>query len=167
MTSLERYAIEFAGVLILCGAFIGWWTMHNHGEQRIGAQACIQSTTEVKADAVHDNSDIEAAHAAQLSKVVAVYEQKLNDSAGLNAGLAQRLHDDAVRESTVRRVASAAARILATTRKPGEAQGAAATDDPFGIIGATQDYIDACSADARSLSALQAAWRSQVGATRP
>ncbi len=162
MTSLERLGLEAFGVVALCGLFFAWWALHNHTEQKIGAQACIQSTTEVRADAVRDDSDIEAAHAAQLGKVVAIYDQKLQDSANANAGLAGRLLYDQIRAGTVRRVAAAAARALGTTGKSSEAAGASTANDPFGITSATQDYINACSADARALNALQDAWRSQL-----
>jgi hypothetical protein len=101
VTSLERLGAEIAGAIILIGAFIGWWQLHNHTEQKLGAQKCILSETVVKNVVAADNSGLETAHAAQMTQVVAIYEQKLKDSAGTNASLAQRVHDSAVRQGAV------------------------------------------------------------------
>ncbi len=153
-----RLGYEIAGGLLLCVAFVSWWALHNHAEQQLGAQACIQATTETKATAVAADSSIEAAHAAQISKVVAVYEQKLNDSRGANADLAKRLHDYALRTGAVPRSAGVACSASGSGAEPRGDRGAESPADPFGVDAATAALIDACTADAEELTALQAAW---------
>lgn len=167
MTSLQRLGAEIAGGVILCVAFISWWALHNHSEQKIGAAACIQATTETKATAVVADSTIEAAHAAQISKVVAVYEQKLSDSAHANDGLALRLRNYALRTSPVPAVRDVACRAVAAGTLPGGDRGVEPAADPFGVDAATQAVIEACAADSAALTALQAAWASQRVATTP
>ncbi len=165
MTSLQRLGLEaFAGVVLL-GGFVGWWQLHDHAERKIGAAQCIQSTAEVASAAVRDDTSIEAAHAAQLSKVVAVYETKLADSAGANADLARRLHDDALRQSALPGPRGAPRAAAGAGAIPGGAGGAQTQADPFGIDSATQALIEACASDANELTALQEAWASQLRAT--
>jgi hypothetical protein len=74
VTGLQRLLAEIAAGVLLCGAFIGWWQLHNHTEQKIGAEKCILSTTEVKADVVADNSAAAAGQAVDLQLVVKTYE---------------------------------------------------------------------------------------------
>jgi hypothetical protein len=163
MTSIERIAAEIAGGLVLCAAFIGWWQMHNHTMQKIGAATCILSTTEVKTDVVKDNTGIEAAHAAQLTQVVAVYDKKLADSASANASLAARMHDYALRQSTVAGAGRAACPsdtergLPAGESPPGAGLGRLADD--------TQAVLDACDADHGKVILVSAAyndWRQKM-----
>jgi hypothetical protein len=161
MSSVERLGAELAGALLLCGGFVLWWHLHNHAEQQLGAAVCIQSTTEVRADAVRDDTEVEAAHAAQLSQVVAVYDQKLEDSAHANDGLAVRLHHDALRQSAVSCASAVAGRASGPAALAGGDPGTRSPADPYGIDAATQAVIAACSADAAELAAIQAAWNTQ------
>jgi hypothetical protein len=167
MTSLERLGIEAAGVLTLCIAFWGFWTMHNHTEQNLGAQACIQSTTETKVAAAQDNTAIEAVHAAQLQAVVDIYDEKLKVASAASAGLAQRMHNDQVRQGAVSRVGAPAGVLCSTAPESGGPRGVEAAPDPFGTIAAEQTYIDACTSDANALAGIQAGWRLQLTKTTP
>ena len=101
MTSLQRLGLELAGAVLMVAAFIGWWQMHNHAEQKIGATQCIISTTEVKATALATDTGIEAAQAAQLNEVVKTYATQLADSAATNSALADRVRDYALRSGAV------------------------------------------------------------------
>jgi hypothetical protein len=145
MTQLEKILSIALGALALSGAVVGWWVMHNHTEQKLGAQKCITSTTEVKAAVIQDDTGIEAAHAAQISKVVQTYEQKLHDASTANASLAGRLHDYAFRQSTVPGARSAA---CPSSPDPGLPASQSPADPGLGRVTAdTQSLLDACDAD--------------------
>jgi hypothetical protein len=162
MIGLERIAWEIGGAVVLCGIFAGYWLTHNHTEQAIGAQHCIMETTDTKVAVVADNSGLVAAHAAQLTQVVAVYEQKLNDSAGANADLARRLHDNGVRQSAVPGPRSAACASQPVGGLP-ESQGAAAAGPA--IEADTAAVLDACDADHAKLAIVAQAyndWRQRM-----
>jgi len=143
MTSLERIGIEIAGALMLAGAFVGWWTYHNHAEQKIGAQACIISTTETKAEVIGDNAADAGAEAKQLTVAVQTYAKQVSDLSSRNADLAQRLHDNPVRK------------IPAAHPGPAAAGDGCALDVPDGqasarasaIDAATRKIFDDCDAD--------------------
>lgn len=152
MTSLERLAAELAGVVLLCGAFIGWWQLHNRTEQTIGAEKCIISTTEVKADAVADNSAAVAAQALQLTQVVKTYDDQVSALSRGNAALAQRLQHNALRASTSAGPGSAACEV-----RPVELP--AAQSAPL------QQLLDDCDADHAALIGVTAAyndWRNRM-----
>jgi sensor c-di-GMP phosphodiesterase-like protein len=63
MSELEKILIGIVATLVLSGAFAAWWAYHNHAEQAIGAQACIQNTTVTKETA-----------AAEVNKNLADYQ---------------------------------------------------------------------------------------------
>jgi hypothetical protein len=160
---LERLAFEIAGVGVLCGIFWGFWLTHNHTEQTLGAQHCIMETTEVKTAVVADNSQLVAAHAAQLTQVVAVYEQKLADSAGANADLARRLRDNAVRQSAAAGPGPVAAPGAADRGL--HASESAAHPRPDRIAADTADVLDACDADHAKVTIVTQAyndWRQRM-----
>lgn len=163
MSALERLAFEIAGAGVLCGIFWAFWLTHNHTEQAVGAQHCIMETTEVKTEVAADNSALIAAHAAQLTQVVATYEKHLTDSAGANADLARRLHDNGVRES-----AAAGARCAAGAgaADPGlrPSQSAAAAG-PDRVAADTAALLDACDATEGKLTIVTDAyndWRNRM-----
>lgn len=118
MTSLQRIGLEILGVILLCGGFVTWWSVHNHQEQKIGAQACIQATTETKQTAVDSNAEDAKAQAIVLQQKVATYEQQMGDLQRGNADLVQRLHDSTVRAGAVRHSGSAAAGDLCPIELP-------------------------------------------------
>jgi hypothetical protein len=163
MTSLQRAGAELLGILALIGGFILYWNLHNHAEQKIGATACIISTTEVKADVVRDDSAIQAAHAAQLSLVVQTYDKNLTDSHADSALLAQRLRDYEVRQS-----ASAGARCSAPGGSPHgglPAIQSPADGGPGRIADDTAAVLNACDADHAKLILVTAAyndWRQRM-----
>ena len=162
MIGLERIAWEAGGALVLCGIFAGYWFTHNHTEQASGAQHCIMETTEVKTEVATDNSELVAGHAAQLTQVVAVYEQKLKDSAGANADLARRMHDNGVRQSAVSGPRSAACSGTADRGLP-ESQSAAGAGSA--IEADTAAVLDACDADHAKLAIVAQAytdWRQRM-----
>jgi len=162
VTSLERLGAEILAAVLLTGAFIGWWQLHNDTEQKIGAEHCLISTTEVKTEVAEDNSGLVAAHAAQLTQVVAVYEQKLLDSAGANADLARRLHDNGVRQS-----AAPGPRSAACDGPPnrGLPAGESPADPGPRITADTAAVLDACDADHAKLTIVTNAyndWRQRM-----
>jgi hypothetical protein len=158
VTSLERLGAELAGALLLVGCFVGWWQLHNRTEQHIGATQCVAATTITRKDAVRDDQGIEAAHAAQLTQVVAIYDQKLADSLHANDGLARRLHDYALRQGAVSCAGPAPGAAASAGALPGGAGRPQPKADPFGIDAATQAVIDAAAADNLLLEACRAAW---------
>jgi hypothetical protein len=98
---------------ILAALLIGggiWWNFHNRKEENIGAQACIQATTETKKEAIADNVITIDQHNQAISAVVKSYESRIKDLADSNGDLAQRLHDaNAIRKPAVPALAAAAA----------------------------------------------------------
>jgi hypothetical protein len=161
MIDLERIAWEIGGATVLCAIFAGYWFTHNHTEQAIGAQHCIMETTDTKVEVVADNSQLVAAHAAQLTQVVAVYEQKLKDSAGANADLARRLHDNGVRQSALPGPRSAAC-DSGTDRGLSDSQSAAG---PGRVEADTAAVLDACDADHAKVTIIANAyndWRQKM-----
>lgn len=90
-TTLEKYLAIAVAVLIGSGAFAGWWALHNHKQQAIGAAACIQATTVDKTEAHNDAVSTEAAQAVDIKAVVKGYEDKVNSLQRNNDDLAKRL----------------------------------------------------------------------------
>ncbi len=163
MTSLQRAGAELLCLLLLIGLFAVYWHVHNGVEQTLGAQHCIKETTEVKGAVASDNSELVAAHAAQLSKVVAVYEQKLADSAGTNADLAQRLHDNGLRQSPIPGTGSPAC----GSKRDGGLPASESTLEPRSrrITDDTAAVFDACDADHAKLTIVTNAyndWRQRM-----
>lgn len=100
MTSLQRIGAEALGAMLLCGAFFGWWTYHDHAEQKLGAQACLQATTVTKSVAKQEVVTDEAAQAADINTVVKGYDAKVLALSTSNDDLAGRL-SAAVRQNRV------------------------------------------------------------------
>ena len=153
MTPLDRLLAQISVAVVLVAALAGWLAVHNHHEQAIGAQACVQDTTMTKSTAAADTAALEAAHAAQLTQVVAIYDEKLKNSLAANADLAQRLHDYPLRGGTVSAVGAPAGFVC----RP-----AAESASDRAVVNAAQAVIDACTADAIELAGVQAAWRAQT-----
>src|SRR4029077_14788135 len=99
MTSLQRLGIEIAVALLLVACFVGWWKLHNHTEQAIGAQQCIEHVTETKSEVVADNRVDQAQSAAQLANVVRVYDDKVSALQRDNAALSRGVFNQPVRAS--------------------------------------------------------------------
>jgi hypothetical protein len=131
VTSLERLGIEIAAGLLLIGIFAGWWQVHNHTQQKIGAAACVAQTTETKASAVTENKTDVALQVEQLKLVVKTYDDQIVDLHRGNADLVKRLHDDALRAKPVR--------------------------DPRGTAGEDLSAIDISAGQSRALSTHRAA----------
>lgn len=148
-----RLALEALGVLLAVGLGVGWWLEHNHREQQIGMAECqaqVQAAVKVAAD---KNAAAALVTEGKLNAIVQNYQQS-QWAAGLSAGLAQRVHDHAICPRPL--------------PKPAPDPGAApsASTEPSGdggITAATQSVLDACSADAAQLSALEAAVLAQQG----
>jgi hypothetical protein len=145
MTSLQRLGLELAGAVLMVAAFIGWWQMHNHAEQKIGATQCIISTTEVKATALATDTGIEAAQAAQLNEVVKTYATQLADSAATNSALADRVRDYALRSGAVCHSGPAAAGGSTHGGLPASQTADAAR--PSRLAADTDALLNACDAD--------------------
>jgi hypothetical protein len=163
MTSLQRFAAEIIGALVLSGAFFGWWKLHNHEEQQQGAQACIQQTTVIKSVAVEHNAADESAQADQLKKVVEVYDAKLALLSSGNDDLVRRLRQSALRSSAVSGPSSAASRPSADRGLPASEGAAQPRPDP--ISADTRALIDACDADYSKMIGLAGAyndWRARM-----
>lgn len=91
MTTLQRIGAEIIGGLVLIAAILIWWNLHNRTEQKIGAAACIQSTTIDKTEAHTDVAKDQAAAAVDINAVVAGYETKVLSLSRSNDDLARRL----------------------------------------------------------------------------
>jgi len=110
MTSLQRLGIEIAAALILLACFVGWWKLHNNTEQQIGAQQCIEHTTETKSEVAADNRVDAAESAAQLANVVRVYDEKVSTLQRDNVALARSVFDQPLRASAAANPRSTACR---------------------------------------------------------
>jgi hypothetical protein len=91
MTALQRIGAEIIGGLVLIAAVLIWWNVHNRTEQKLGAAACIQSTTIDKTEAHTDVAKDQAAAAVDINAVVAGYETKVLSLSRSNDDLARRL----------------------------------------------------------------------------
>jgi len=91
MSTLEKNLIMAVAALIGCGAFAGWWALHNRHEQSIGAVACLQATTIPKREAIAENKTTEAAQVVDINAVVKGYETKVLSMSRANDDLADRL----------------------------------------------------------------------------
>jgi hypothetical protein len=158
----NRTLAEAMGVVALIGCIYLAWIHHDHTEQHVGAEACIQATTETKEVAVADNTGIEAAHAAQLTKVVAVYEEKLARDSADNADLAQRL-SSALHQNPAPHPGAAACETAAL---PGLPESESAAQIRLGRLRADLKFVlDACDADHERVDGLNAAyedWRQKM-----
>jgi len=136
------------GVLLALGLGVGWWLEHNHREREIGVAECqTQVAAAVKTQIDKQNAAALVAE-GKLNAIAADYTRALADAHGVSYGLAQRLHDDQIRRCPVPR---AAAHPAAAPDPAPQSSG------DGGITAATQSVLDACSADAAQLSALEAA----------
>jgi len=102
MTTLEKYLIGAVVLLISSGAAAGWWALHNHKEQAIGAQACIQNTTVTKETAVADNVKTEADY--QTNQAKPAEAQHVQDIAAIDLRVIHTpvlVHDGAICASPV------------------------------------------------------------------
>jgi hypothetical protein len=163
VTSLERLGAEIAGAMVLCGLFIGWWQLHDHSEQKIGAQQCITATTEVKATAQAADTGIEAAQAAQLNEALKSYakQKQLDDSA--NRALSVRVRDYALRAGAVCNTRPAAGPSGADRGLP--TSQSAPVPGSHSIAADTQAVLDACDADHDKLTLVTKAyndWRDRM-----
>lgn len=91
MTTLERIGLEVLGGILAIAAVLLWWNLHNRTEQKIGAAACIQTTTIDHTEAKADATKTEAAQAVDIQSVVQGYETKVLSLSRSNDDLARRL----------------------------------------------------------------------------
>lgn len=91
MTTLERIGFEIAGAVALLVAAVILWKVHNWNEQKLGAQQCIQATTETKAAARAENIVDESKQAGVLAQA-ADYEKTIAGLHATNVDLARRLY---------------------------------------------------------------------------
>jgi hypothetical protein len=163
MTSLERFAAEIVGALVLTGAFFGWWKLHNHEEQNLGAQNCIQQTTVTKSVAVERNLADASAQADQLKAVAASYDARLADLSRGNDDLVRRLRLASVRRGPMCDTGPAAAKAAADA---GLSNGEGETRSrPDPIADDTRAVLDACDADYSKMIGLADAyndWRDRM-----
>lgn len=99
MTTIERIAYEVGAALLLMIAAAIWWHVHDLNEQKLGAVACVQATTVIKADAVNENAAVQNAAAVQLQEKINDQERQLASLSAGNDDLARRVHDYALRAS--------------------------------------------------------------------
>jgi hypothetical protein len=143
VSTLERIVIEIAGGLAAIAAVLLWWHLHNLGEQKAGALACITATTETKTEVIVANTADAGAQAVDLNLVVKTYDDQVSALARTNADLARRLHDNPVRQIPAADTGSAPAGALCPVELPdGQASARAAA-----INAATQKIFDDCDAD--------------------
>lgn len=91
LTQLEKIAAGVIAALLLAIAIIIWWNLHDRTEQKIGATACIQSTTETKQTAAAAVATTEEAQHEDIDEVKKRYAQQVQDLSASNADLARRL----------------------------------------------------------------------------
>lgn len=91
MTTLERIGLEVLGGVLAIAAVLLWWNLHNRTEQKIGAAACIQSTTIDHTEAKKDVAADQAAQSVDIHAVVQGYETKVLSLSRANDDLARRL----------------------------------------------------------------------------
>lgn len=91
MTTIERIGMEALGGILGIAAVLLWWNLHNLTEQKIGAAACIQTTTITKQEAHTDVASDQAAQAVDINAVVQGYETKVLSLSRSNDDLARRL----------------------------------------------------------------------------
>lgn len=161
MSTLERYAVELIALLVLAGGGVLWWKLHNAGERRAGAQACIQATTETKATAVKADTADADAQAAQLQAIVRGYDAKIAALSANNVALAQRLRDNAVRAGAVPHPGSPAG---SPAEQSGLPESESAVADRFWSIdlAATLDACDANQARVEGLEQTYNDWRQRM-----
>ena len=90
-TKLEGILAGAVALLVLLIGIGLWWHFHNASEQRQGAAACIQATTQTKTEVAADNTAIESGQAADLKATVAQQNEKLDQLSRDNASLVDRL----------------------------------------------------------------------------
>lgn len=164
MTGLQRLGLEIAAAVLLCGAFIGWWQLHNHTEQKIGAEKCIISTTEVKSEAKADNAAAVAGQGIDLQLVVKTYDQHIADLSRSNADLARRLSNNALRQSGAAGAGSAACEVRAVELSGGQSD-PELRPLPATIEAHTAKVFSDCDADHEALIGVTAAyndWRTRM-----
>jgi hypothetical protein len=154
-------AEALAGVGLVVCIYLAW-IHHDHTEQHVGAEACIQATTETKDVAGADNAGIEAAHAAQLQTVVETYDAKVITLSAGNAALSERL-SNALRQSAVPDPGPAACQGSANAGLP---ESESAAQIRLGRLRADLKFVlDACDADHERVEGLNAAyedWRKRM-----
>ena len=91
MTTLERIGLEILGGMLAIGAVLLWWNLHNRTEQKLGAAACIQTTTIDHTEAKKDVATDQAAAAVDVNAVVQGYETKVLSLSRANDDLSRRL----------------------------------------------------------------------------
>jgi hypothetical protein len=91
LSTLEKIAAGVIAALLLAIAIIIWWHLHNRTEQKIGATACIQSTTETKQAAVTNVATTEAEQHIDVNAIIRGYDAKVQSLSSANDALARRL----------------------------------------------------------------------------
>lgn len=91
MTKLEQILAGLVALLASAGVVAGLWISHNHAEQKLGAQQCIQTTTIDHTEAKADVASDQAAQAVDIKAVVQGYETKVLSLQHDNDDLAGRL----------------------------------------------------------------------------
>jgi hypothetical protein len=161
MSTLYRIGAEILGCVLLIAAVLIWWHVHNLNEQKAGAQACIQGTTETKTAAVANVAADEIDQHGKLTKQASDYEIDLNTLRSDNADLALRLrHANSVRSSPVSGPGCAAG---GAHPDPGLSAGQGETESRSAAD--TEALFNACDANQLKTEALAKAyndWRARM-----
>jgi len=154
VVSPYRLYAEIAIGVVAVGMSIAWWVGHNNKEQNIGAQQCIEKTTETKQEATINVDAINQDHAKQLADVVQSYDAKLAAEHAGALSLADRLRvaDSALRAKPLPNVAAAAGQVCS-------AQVDAATRQ---LESEHAESFAACLENQDEIVALRAAWDEQA-----
>ena len=108
-TKLEEILAGLVALLLICIGIGTWWHFHNADERKEGAAACVQATTQTKTEVIAENTADTTGQAADLKATVAQQNENLQKLSADNADLVKRLHDNALRPSTVPNSGRAAA----------------------------------------------------------
>jgi hypothetical protein len=161
LSTIERIAIQIVCGVVLIAAVLIWWHVHNLNEQKAGASACIQGTTETKTAAVASNAADAIDQGDKLAQQANDYETKLKDLRSDNADLALRLrHANPLRASAVSGAGCAAIAASPDARLP------ASESAPADRSAAdTEALFNACDANQLKTEALAKAyndWRARM-----
>lgn len=139
------YLYLIVGVLLFGG---GWYFGSQHGQAQLAQLQAAQSAATTKA--LQAQAASTAVQVAQLQGAVARYEALLQTPDPITLNLGQRLF----------KYAAASCPAVSQTPVPagGTVNSAALPDSLTELVRLSQVAIDACSADAKQLAAIQQAW---------
>jgi hypothetical protein len=152
--SLYRIGAEILGAALAICAILLWWHIHNLDEQKAGAQACIQGTTETKTAAVANVAADALDQGDKLAKQASDYETTLSSLRTDNADLAHRLRN----ANSVRSGPVSGPGCPALAAEPHAGLPAGESEAQSRSAGDTEELLNACDANQLKTEALAKAY---------